>query len=271
MYLRRLIRMYTTGRTSHRRIYKTRYIFMILIGILMIWVYILVTSYIYHPANRIIRITYTSGSLDTIYDTTRYTDLNRQLSGMSHLWIRYNTWPYTQLRRRIQASYPYISDIRYQSFSSNTVRLSLVFTPPSLLVRTRTRIRWIYPTSQGNRMIQLLPSNAYIRTTPTIALPVYADSYTGIDSLLTYLPHDTIIYTLSQLAKTHRYTYIPVSDTLGFVYDGVVIYISIKNKNLSDIDARLETLRALRPKIPNRSRLYAIDIWHSPHPILTYK
>ncbi len=271
MYFHRLFRLYTKLRITHRNIYSIRYIFIWIIIFLFLGVYILITSYIYNPINIISRVSYISGSLDTIYDTRRYTDLNRYLSGVSSISVRYTIWEYPSILRTIQSTYPYIQDIHYEWFSSNTVKLSLSFVSPNLIIRNSTNYRWIYDTPIWKKSVRLLSSAWSIKTTPIISLPRYTDSYTWIDSLVPYLPHDTILYTLSKLSKANTYLYIPVGNTISFVYDGVIIYLSIKNKNLTDIDERIDTIRMLRTKLPYRSTIYSLDIWHSSHPIITYK
>ncbi len=222
------------------------------------WCFFFLKNSIFNHQYTIKRVVYNTGNILWYDDPYLYKRINTWIKWENYSVVKRYT---SRILEDIQAMYPMVSDIEVTYISSNTVFITLVFSPISLIIRNQnTRFGLIkdviFPIYSGNKIandIRILDLPSYMSGVTTLSWLFFRQSATWLIQQI-----DLLYQWFPWLGSGENHIeYLPW-------WERSIVYIEKKRfyiNNLGDIPNQIRNYQLLKKYYKEYAQLQDIDLW----------
>lgn len=203
----------------------------------------------------ITQVTYDSGNLAQYNDPHMYKSISAWIKQENYTIVRFQK---NTILASLQDRYPFIKDMVITFTTANTVKVSLIFQDPEMIIKNRD-LKFgvfrghIFPIYSGDS----LGKNVKI----VVYLPWYLSGYTSMtwfffrQSAARIIQQMELIY--QWFTGLHHIEYLPGGERSIVFIEGKQVYIN----NLADVAQQIRKYELLKRYYTNFASLREIDLW----------
>ena len=217
--------------------------------------FLLLKNTIFNTKYVITQVNYDSGNLTQYDDPYMYKAISAQIKQENYTIVRFQK---NTILASLQMSYPFIKDMVIEFTTANTVKVSLIFQEPELIIRNQT-LKFgvfrghIFPIYSGDSL------GKNIKT--IIDLPEYLSGYGAMTGFFFRQPASDLIQQVELIYQwfpsLHHIEYLPGGERTIVYIDGKKIYIN----NLADVAQQIRKYELLKRYYTDFASVKEMDLW----------
>lgn len=220
---------------------------------LVYWSFLLLRSSIFNHQYTIKRILYDSWNLAWYNGPYLYKRINTQVKGENYYVVKMYA---SRILKYVQAQYPMVTKLDIEYKSSNTVLVTLMFSPIDMVIRNQNlRFALI-----GNAFLPIYSWNKISNGIRVLDLPMYLSGVTSLSGIFYRQPANELVQQMDLIYQEfpglQKIEYLPWGERSVIYLDKKLIYIN----NLWDIPGQIRNYEFLKKYYKDFAKLQEIDL-----------
>jgi len=224
------------------------------IFVLIYWSVLLLKNTLFNQQYTITKVLYSVNDIKTYGDPSMYQAITSQIKKENYNIVRFNK---NTILAWLQTSYPFIKDMLISFVTTNTVKVSLFFQTPDLIIRNYdvkygVFLGHIFPISSWDALgtgVHILDMPGYLSGYVAMTGFFFRQAYTGL------VEQVALMY--QWFPWLHHIEYLPGGERSIVFINGKQVYIN----NLADIPTQIKNYELLKKYYTNFNQLTEIDLW----------